>query len=465
MILKMQCLLVFLATLITTCASADDWIPKIYRVEVITPGGALPFMLHTDEEYIAPGDPDYESRKSVVPISPRRGIWFLMNGEERIRRLRSKSHWETHGSNRSIIGRVSRRTENTTTILFDEYDSQIQWTRWISMEYPGENNSRSEGVWRKKRGTEYVELPILVTEVDWQVPATDDRRFAELDLAGFDKTADHFTGRWSVSFESAQDLAIGDFEVDSNGIARGTFLTTTGDYRYLAGRVDGPFMRLSTFDGAHAFLFHARMQDDGTIAGDFWSGNWWHETWTAERDPDAQLPDMFEQTTVADADSLDDLTFKALDGTPTKVADLLDATGAPARVLYIFGTWCPNCADAAAELKRLKDLHGDDLRVVGLAFELTDDHKRSATQVNRYLERHGGTWPILIAGLSDKSKASAELPILDKIRSYPTTIFLNSDNEIVSVHTGFTGPATGEAFSDQQREYERIIAELISEQP
>jgi hypothetical protein len=62
-----------------------------------------------------------------------------------------------------------------------------------------------------------------------------------------------------------------------------SFLTPAGDYRHLAGRVDGDLMRLSTFDGAHAYLFHARMQPDGTIAGDFWAGNWHHATWTAVR--------------------------------------------------------------------------------------------------------------------------------------------------------------------------------------
>lgn len=92
-----------------------------------------------------------------------------------------------------------------------------------------------------------------------------------------------FHGRWSVDFASIQGSAVGLFEVNDNLIASGTFLTPTGDYRHLAGRVDGDLMRLSTFDGAHAYLFQARMQPDGTIAGDFWAGNWHYETWTAVR--------------------------------------------------------------------------------------------------------------------------------------------------------------------------------------
>jgi thiol-disulfide isomerase/thioredoxin len=383
-------------------------------------------------------------------------ISFLLN----YFRDEESNQWRVHSRNGGLdrLGSVGGESvevdRQSLRVEYPHFDSVLE----IS---DPDGDGRWSGTWSKDRGSSGVAVLQATAE---QAPAQQFNGFEPIKSES--QNAD-FSGRWSVHFKSSDDPAIGVFEIsklDPETIT-GTFLTTTGDYRYLAGRVDGDLMRLSTFDGAHAFLFHARMQPDGTIQGDFWSGNWHHETWTATRDPDALLPDMFAQTTVADADALDDLTFKALDGTPTKVIDLLDATAAPARVLYVFGTWCPNCADAAAELKRLKDLHGDNLGVVGLAFELTDDHERSATQVRRYLERHGGTWPILIAGLSDKSKASAELPILDKVRSYPTTIFLNSANEIVSVHTGFTGPATGEAFSDQQREYERIITELIAAKP
>ncbi|CAN0595726.1 unnamed protein product, partial [Laminaria digitata] len=174
--------------------------------------------------------------------------------------------------------------------------------------------------------------------------------------------------------------AIGDFTVDLDGNASGTFLTTTGDYRHLAGRVNDDLMTLSTFDGAHAFLFHAEMQDDGMIQGDFWSGNWHHETWTGVRDENVQLPDAFEQTTITDEQALEELVFKDTEGMPTRVLDALDATNAKARVIEIFGTWCPNCADASRELVSLKAKYGDDLGVVGLAFEVTEDFERSAQQ-------------------------------------------------------------------------------------
>ncbi|MCA9304027.1 MAG: TlpA family protein disulfide reductase [Phycisphaerales bacterium] len=274
---------------------------------------------------------------------------------------------------------------------------------------------------------------------------------------------DDFSGRWSVAFESSTDNAIGIFKVSSTREAIGTFLTTTGDYRYLAGRVDGNLMRLSAFDGAHAFLFHAKMLDDGTIKGDFWSGNWWHETWTAFRDDDAQLPDAFRETSITDESKLGDMVFKDLEGIPTRVLDLLDESGAKARVIEVFGTWCPNCADAGRELVDMRAKYGDDLAVVGLAFEVTEDFDRSVRQVKRYEERMGSDWPILVAGLSDKAKASEALPVLDRVRSYPTLIFLNERNEVEAVYTGFSGPATGDAYTEQRARFEAVIEKLIRE--
>src|SRR5690606_4982189 len=62
-------------------------------------------------------------------------------------------------------------------------------------------------------------------------------------------------GRWKVRFEKSKDPAIGIFRKSDDGGIEGTFLTTTGDYRFLAGDYESGRLRLSSFDGAHAFLF------------------------------------------------------------------------------------------------------------------------------------------------------------------------------------------------------------------
>lgn len=434
-------------------ATADSRKYSMYRVEIMTPGGPLPFMMMTDVRYDVKRPPGRLGGRSIMVI---------LNGDERIECDELGGEYKQYYEQKNQTSRFIRKYHGTSTISFPQYDSELEWSRWHG--YGVDPQTVWEGVWKKRRGDVSVELPILVTEVEWEVPQTDDRRFIPFpeELYSKESTAD-FAGRWSVEFDSSDDLAIGTFTVDENQIAAGTFLTTTGDYRYLAGRVDGDLMRLSTFDGAHAFLFHARMQDDGSIEGDFYSGNWWHETWTAVRDDNARLPDAFEQTVIADEAALAEAVFKDLKGEPTRVLDVLDQSNAKARIIEIFGTWCPNCSDAGRELVSLKEHYGDDLAIVGLAFEITEDFERSAEQVRRHHQHIGSDWPILIAGLSDKDKATATLGFLDQVRSYPTLVFLNEVNEVQAVYSGFSGPATGDAYKDQRLRFEALIDGMIKE--
>ena len=78
--------------------------------------------------------------------------------------------------------------------------------------------------------------------------------------------------------------------------------------------------------------------------------------------------------------------------------------------------------------------------------------------------RHKIEYPLLIAGLSDKKAATRSLPILDRVRAFPTTIFLHRSGRIRAIHTGFTGPATGGAYRKLQHEFESIIEELLEEE-
>jgi hypothetical protein len=72
----------------------------------------------------------------------------------------------------------------------------------------------------------------------------------------------------------------------------GTFLTPTGDYRYLDGNVVGDSLFLSCFDGSHLFLFKAKHNPaTKTLTGGFWSGVSGYESWVARLDPNAKLPD------------------------------------------------------------------------------------------------------------------------------------------------------------------------------
>ena len=216
-------------------------------------------------------------------------------------------------------------------------------------------------------------------------------------------------------------------------------------------------LTLSVFDGAHAFLFRAVRTSGGGFRGDFWSRDTWHETWESTPDPGAQLPNAFAQTVWDDDVALESLVFKDLEGKPTSVASLRGRD--QAMVIKVFGTWCPNCHDAGAHLSELAAEH-PDIAFVGLAFEHTEDHARSARLVRTFCERHGIAFPILIAGLSDKAKASRVMPALDRVRSFPTTIFIDRAGRVRAVHTGYSGPATGQAYVEQCAAYERLLGEI-----
>ncbi len=311
-----------------------------------------------------------------------------------------------------------------------------------------------DGTWRKRAKDKWMEMT-------FHARPGEGFRFRE-SLLRLSALPAQVEGRWAVKFESESDPAIAMFKVQEVEKVTGTFLTTTGDYGYLAGDRNGPQLYLSNFDGAHAFLITAKMQTDGTLKGDFWSRDAFHDTWTAKKDPNAQLPDAFEMTKGVDNADLAKVAFPDMNGKLRSLADP-DLSG-KARVIEVFGTWCPNCHDASHYLADLHRRFRDrGLVVVGLAFELTGDLPRDTEQVKTFAERHKIEYPLLVAGVSDREKASAALPMLDKLRAYPTLIVLDRKGKVRAVYTGFSGPATGDAYTAFQAKFESLIEHLLAE--
>lgn len=306
-----------------------------------------------------------------------------------------------------------------------------------------------EGRWDRDRGAGHEEL-LAFAAVAGPVPDRGDLLSPE--------DTDALTGRWSVRFEDDEDLAVGVFEARADGTARGTFLTTLGDYRYLDGRFDGSRLHLSCFDGAHAFLFSAALENE-TLRGDFWSRDSYHTTWTSTKDAGAALPDDFALTRwTGGEDALASLSFPDVDGTSRRLDDPTFA--GDARLLVVFGSWCPNCNDLSEYLVEL-DARYERLSILGLAFEYGDDPVTQRAAVRDYLAHHGASYPALVCGTVNKEKASAALPILDRVRAYPTTVFMDGRGRVSAVHTGFSGPATGERHQRLRERFESEIESLL----
>ncbi len=332
------------------------------------------------------------------------------------------------------------------TLRIDHYDSAIVATL-------GDDGERLDGRWTRTAG------PDQVSRLEFHATPS-----ATIDANGTPRTTSAIEGRWTVDFADEEHPAVGIFTVEPDGQLMGTFLLTTGDYRWLAGDFDGERLTLSTFDGAHAFLFEARLQADGSLAGDFWSRDTFHDTWVARRDEDARLPDAFELTSWVEGVDMADVRYPDLDGQPRALNDPEYAGGA--RLLVIFGTWCPNCNDASKHLVELDRLYRDrGLSILGLAFEHTGDFERDARQVRLYREYNEIEYPVLVAGLSDKEQASMVMPLIDRVRSFPTVIFLDAEDRVRAIHQGYSGPATGAAHERLRLRFTELIEELLAEPP
>ncbi len=318
---------------------------------------------------------------------------------------------------------------------------------------------RARGVWTKPTAAGEQTLEARVTPWPIQIEAGRGTYTPAYPLAGAPLQLD---GRWRVTFAGDEHPAVGVFALDPErpGELTGTFLTTLGDYRYLAGTARGDELALSCFDGAHAFLFRARLDSDGTLQGDFWSGAKWHQRWTAVRDPNAALPDAFTLSRAAAGVELGKLTALALDGTRVELGTQFGR----ATLVQLVGTWCPNCGDAAALLRSLGEAYGErGLRLVSLAFEPEGELAQTRERVEAYRKARGVTWPVLLAGSPDKTAARAAFPALERIHAYPTTLFVDSSGAIRAVYTGFSGPATGAEHTALQQSFRAHIERLLAE--
>ena len=96
-----------------------------------------------------------------------------------------------------------------------------------------------------------------------------------------------------------------------------------------------------------------------------------------------------------------------------------------------------------------------------MAFEKHKDQEKAKDKLRTYKQRMGIPYELVLAGTSDKSDASKVLSMLNKVISYPTLLFLNKKNEVVKIHTGFSGPATSK-YEEFVSAFEKTIEKLVS---
>ena len=275
----------------------------------------------------------------------------------------------------------------------------------------------------------------------------------------------NLSGRWAVQFVAGSKVApaVGEFQQDGS-VVTGTFMTTTGDHRYLAGDIQGNVLQLSKFDGGHAFLYRALVSSVDTLDGQYWSGLAHTETFTARRDENASLGDAENVTRMRDDAAVLDIRFPDLDG---RIVSLRDARFAgKVLIVALAGSWCPNCHDEAAFLAPFyAQNRARGVEVVSLMFEQFGDLPQAIAATRRFRNTYDIQYTTLIAGISDKEDAATRLPQLNGVFAFPTTIFIDRTGKVRRIHTGFSGPATGEHHRRLIEQFETLTEQLIAEIP
>lgn len=354
----------------------------------------------------------------------------IINGEEKIKLDNIK------------FGKDLQTMKDTVLIDIPIYESYIQAIC---------EERIMEGKWVVKTRDNY-EIPFVARQGQ-------NHRFTRLRK----KPITDVSGKWEVTFglnEQEPYPAIGEFKQDGNHLT-GTFLTETGDYRFLEGTVQDNKLYLSCFDGAHAFLFEAKITDENTMIGSFRSGKHYTNTWEAKRNPDANLIHPDSLTFLKEGFDKVEFAFTNPQGKSVSLAD--EAYQNKIKIVQIFGTWCPNCRDETLFLTEyLKKKNNPDLAVIALAFEKHRDKTKANNAIQTYKEKFGIDYEMLHAGYANKKEAAQSLPMLNHILSYPTMIFIDRKNQVRKIHTGFAGPATSE-FVDFSKNFDDFVSKLLEE--
>lgn len=317
-----------------------------------------------------------------------------------------------------------------------------------------QQGNQYRGLWFKNLGNRIQEMPVRVYKSD--------ERFAAPAAALYD-----ITGRWETVFvtDTGRKIpAVGEF-IQKGNFLSGSFLLPSGDYRYLEGVVSGDSLKLSAFDGNHAFYFEAIINADSTIGkGRFFSGPVTVQQWSSIRNEEASLEGLGQITGMKPGFSSLNFSFPSTDGDTISIND--ERFRNKVTIVQIMGSWCPNCMDETQFLSEYYALNKQKgLEIVALAYERTTDFEQSVKSLSSFQRRFDVKYPILVTGVavSDSLRTEKTLPQIDNINYFPTTIFIDKAGIVRKIHAGFTGPGTGEHYLLFKQEFDEFVSGLLAE--
>lgn len=354
-----------------------------------------------------------------------RPVWYIKNAAEKIR-----------VDNITVAG-------DSFIVQMPVFESQFRFTV---------NNNTLRGIWIKRGAVNTQVLPFSA------IPGSN--RFASAAAA-----QKNISGRWAVAFqENNAEISVAEF-VQKGNILTGTFLNSTGDYRYLEGIVTKDTLLLSGFDGSHSFLFKAVIKNNTTInAGIFYSGANGKEEWTAIKNSNAKVPEASVAMYVKPGEESLDFSFKDLEG--KQVALKSDRFKNKVVVIQLMGSWCPNCMDETAFLSNYYNNNKQrGVEVIALAYEYTTDWERSVKSLKKFKQRFNVQYTILNTEVTvtDSLRTQKTLPQVTDIKFFPSSIIIDKKGKIRKLDTGFNGPATGLHYVAYKKEFNSVVDNLLKE--
>jgi peroxiredoxin len=348
-----------------------------------------------------------------------------------------------NGAEKSTLGESYFRADSLV-VPFDLYEAELvfQVTKTTEM----------KGYFVKKRnGKTAYRLPVsaLASSAD---------RFLNLQPATV-----NVSGKWMADFYSDatnHSPGVGVFEQKGNKVT-GTFLRTSGDYRFLQGNVSGDSLFLSYFDGSGVNMLRAKVS--GTqFTGRFTSGLSGVRTVDGKLDPAAALPDLKKLSFLKPGFDRIDFKLPTTSGEQISLQD--DRYKNKVIVIELMGSWCPNCLDESRYLSPFYKKYKDKgVEVLGIAFENSPDIAIAGPKINNFQKKIGITYPLLFAGTAEDKTIEKVLPMLSKMNGYPTTFIIDKKGIVREIHTGFSGPGTGKYYADWISDFEHTIQSLLAE--
>ncbi len=276
------------------------------------------------------------------------------------------------------------------------------------------------------------------------------------------------SGRWSVVFtkeDGKENNAIAEFEQVGDSL-RGTFLTATGDYRYLEGVVKNDSLVMSTFDGTHAYFFSAKIMHDGKIGrGVFASGPTYKEVWVAVKDSLGSVDESKALMQLKGVENKLHFRFPDLDSNIVGIAD--ERFKNKVVIVQIMGSWCPNCMDETAFLSEYYTKNASrGVEIIGLAYEYINDFSIARKNLMRFKHKFNVKYPMLITGVTsaDSLRTEKTLPEMTQIKAFPSMIIIGKDGVVRKTHAGYAGPATGIHHEAFKKKFQEDIDALLSEE-